>query len=153
MLDKWLAIALEAYGGVIAQRAATESDPFRNPIGHVLRANMTILLAELLGAMDPAAVEKAFADIIAVRAIQGLSVEQALGFVYALRGIVRAELPHTDTVELDARIDRLSLAAFTQYVRCRERLSELRFNERLRSLGAAPVGSRRPAISRRGAGA
>ena len=144
VLEKWLACALETYGEKIAPWAGAEHDPFRNPVGYVLRVNMAAVVAELLGSMDPSAVATAFANIVAVRAVQGLSVEKALGFVYALRGIVRAELPGADIVELDQRIDRLSLAAFAQYLSCRERLLELRLNERLRALGGPPLRRRRP---------
>ena len=149
ILERWLAGAVAVYGERIGERAANERDPFRNPIGHALRANLEVLVSELLGAMEPSAIAASFENIIALRAIQDLSVEQAIGFVYALRGIVRAELPDADVKEMDARIDRLSLVAFSQYLRCRERLWELRLNERLRALGPVPYRhrSRQPTAS------
>src|SRR5450631_849650 len=124
ILEQWLAAAFEAHGATMAQRAATERDPFRNPIGHVLRGNLSELVSQLVGTMDPSAIATAFENIVAVRAVQDVSVEQALGFVYALRRIVRTELPEADMIEMDQRIDSLSLAAFAQFLRCRERLSE-----------------------------
>ena len=139
LAEKWLASALEPHGMKIAQRAAADGDLYRNPVGYVLRSNMAALVSELLGAMDAEGVDAAFANIVAVRAVQDLSVEQALGFVYALREIVRAEMPDVDIAELDKRIDQFSLSAFAQYLRCREQLLELRFNERLRSFGGPPL--------------
>ncbi len=138
ILEQWLARAADVYGEKIAQRTTTERDPFRNPIGHALRVHLSVLVSELLGAMDASAIAAAFENVIALRAIQDLSVEQALGFVPALRSIVRGELPDADFAEMDARIDRLSLSAVAQYLRCRERLWELRLNERLRALGPEP---------------
>ena len=139
VLEKWLACALEAYGMKIAERALASSDPYRNPIRHVLQVNMATLVSELLGGMDPSTIDKAFTNIVAVRAVQGLTVAQALGFVFRLRDIVRTELPDADPVKLDERIDQFSLAAFAQYLACRERLSELRLNEQLRAFGGPPL--------------
>ena len=139
LVEKWLASALDPHGTKIAQRAAADDDPYRNPVGYVLRSNMAALVAELLGAMDAQAIDAAFANIVAVRAVQNLTVGQALGFVYALREVLRAEMPDADIAELDKRIDRFSLAAFAQYLQSRERLLELRLNERLRSFGGPPL--------------
>lgn len=138
ILEQWMDTAVETYGEKTGHRAATECDPFRNPIGHVLRVNLSALVSELIGTMDSSVIAAAFENIVAVRAVQDVSIEQALGFVYALRRIIRAELPNADIIEMDLRIDRLSLAAFAQYLRCRERLSDLRLNERLRELGPEP---------------
>lgn len=137
IVDRWLAAATSAYGGLIAQQAATERDPFRNPIGHALRQSMTALVGEFFGAMDAAAVGAAFADIMALRSIQDLSAEQAIGFVFALRGIAREEAPEMKAAEAEARVDRFALSAFTQYLACRERLAELKLNEQLRNVGVA----------------
>jgi hypothetical protein len=137
--EKWLACALASYGNKIAEHALANNDPYRNPIRHILQTNMTTLVSELFGGMDTPTIDKAFADIVAVRAVQGLTVVQALGFVFRLRDIVRAELPDADFVKLDERIDQFSLAAFAQFLACRERLSELRLNERLRAFGGPPL--------------
>ncbi|MDE3115077.1 MAG: RsbRD N-terminal domain-containing protein [Pseudomonadota bacterium] len=137
VLERWIAAAAEVYGGLIAGHAVGERDPFRNPIGHTLRINLAALVREFFGAMDAAAVDAAFAEIMALRSIQDLSVERAVGFVFALRGIARDETPERDPAEAEARIDRLALSAFRQYLACRERLAELKLNEQLRALGVA----------------
>jgi hypothetical protein len=136
VLECWLAAAAEVYGGLIAEHAVGERDPFRNPIGHTLRLNLTVLVHEFFGSMDTAAVDAAFGEIMALRSIQDLSPERAVGFVFALRGIVR-ETPELDAAEAGARVDRLALSAFRQYLACRERLAELKLNEQLRAFGVA----------------
>ena len=137
VLERWLAAAAAAYGGLIAEHAVGERDPFRNPIGHRLRVHMAALAAEVFGAMDTAAIDAAFAEIMALRSIQDLSAQQAVGFVFALRGILHEEVPEMDRAEADARVDRLGLSAFAQYLVCRERLAELKLNEQLRDFGVA----------------
>lgn len=138
IVEQWLVHTLAVYGERMASLAASERDVFRNPVGSTLRSQLTSLVDELLGAMDATVIREAFARITAVRAIQELTLEQAVGFVFALRAIVRAQLADADALGLDARIDRLALAAFEQYLFHRSRLSELRLNEQIRTLGPLP---------------
>jgi hypothetical protein len=146
LLEQWLACAVEVYGDQVAPLAMAERDPFRNPVGATLRRHLGLLLEQVLGDMDAAAIDASMEQIIAVRAIQDLSVGDAVGFVHALRGILRCGLPQRDAADVDARVDRLALAAFTQYLQRRERLAQLRLNEHLRSLGPVPYRLRsRPA--------
>lgn len=135
ILDRWLARAVAIYGERVALHAATVNDPTRNLIGHRLRTNMSAAVDELLGGMGQTAIAKAFEEITALRAVQNVTIVQALSFVFDLRTIVREELPTFDERELEKRIDILSLAAFAEFLRCRERLFELRLSERLRELG------------------
>lgn len=147
--ERWLAAAAAAYGGLIAEQALVERDPFRNPIGHTLRRNLTALVREFFGAMDEATIDAAFAEIMALRSIQDLSVDRAVGFVFTLRGIVLEQTPQPQFTDVEGRVDRLALSAFRQYLACRERLSELKLNEQLRAIGVA----RRRAAHSRGADA
>ena len=146
--ERWLAAAAAVYGGLIAEHAVTERDPFRNPIGHTLRTNLAVLTRQFFGAMDETAIDAAFGEIMALRSIQDLSVERAIAFVFTLRGIAREEAPQMEAAEAEARVDRLSLSAFAQYLACRERLAGLRLNEQLRAIGVA----RRRVAHSRGAG-
>jgi len=138
VLEQWLARAVEVYGEQIAPLAAAERDPFRNPIGTTLRRHLEVLLEQLLGPMDAAVVDASMEQIIAVRAIQDLSASAAVGFVFALRDILRHELPEQWGRETEGRIDRLALAAFEHYVRRREQLAQLRLQEQVRALGPLP---------------
>jgi len=138
ILRRWFTVALAAYGEAVAALALHEADPFRNPVGVRLHAELGVLVRELLGAMDQAAIDAAFTELMAVRAVQDLSVPQALGFILKLRAIVREELPGAAFEPMDARIDQLALAGFVAYLRRREQMSELRLNERLRALGPLP---------------
>jgi hypothetical protein len=137
ILERWLAAAVAVYGGLLAQQAAVERDPFRNPVGHALRRNLGVVLREFRGGMDASAIDTAFADIMSLRSIQDLSVDRAVGFVFSLRDIARDEFPQMEAADIEARVDRLALSAFRQYLGCRERLATLQLNEQLRALGVA----------------
>ena len=146
ILGRWLTVALAAYGEGIAALALHEADPFRNPVGVRLRAELDVLVRELLGAMDQKAIDAAFAELMAVRAVQDLSAPQALSFIFGLRAIVREELSGAALEPMDARIDQLALAGFVAYLERREQMAELKLNERLRALGPLPYRLRNAAL-------
>jgi len=137
ILERWFAQAVEAYGEPSVQFLGGEKDRFRNPVGHSLRENLAILVRELLGSMDAAKIQAALAEVIRLRAVQDLPVSQAAGFLFLLRPIVREAMPEADWLPLDGRIDQLALLAFEEYLRCRERLAEIRLNEGRRATGGA----------------
>ncbi|MBI4795270.1 MAG: RsbRD N-terminal domain-containing protein [Deltaproteobacteria bacterium] len=76
-------------------------------------------------------------EVIRIRALQDCSPSQALAFIFLLKNVVREELAEdfekqnltAELMELDSRIDGLSLLGFDVYTRRREKLCELRVNE------------------------
>jgi len=144
IVERWLRAALAAYSESLAAAAAREPDPFRNPVGSRLRTQLAQLAGELLGGMDEQVIERCCAEIMAVRAVQDLTPERALEFVFAPRRIVPEVAPDHAPADLEARIDRLALAAFRQYLHQRTRLAELRYEEQRRALGPLPYRLRAP---------
>ena len=138
ILDQWFSRAVTTYPEETALFLGMETDRFRNPVGVNLRENLALLLRELLGGMDTAVLRPALEAVIRLRAVQEASVAEALAFIFQVRPLVRQALPGHDRESLDTRVDRLALLAFEEYVRCRERLSEIRLNESRRAM-AVPV--------------
>jgi hypothetical protein len=69
-----------------------------------------------------------------MRAVQPLEPSRALGFIFALKAILRDVLgtgreAAAALADLDSRIDRVGLAAFDRYMACREQIMELKANE------------------------
>ncbi|MCC7461774.1 MAG: RsbRD N-terminal domain-containing protein [Gammaproteobacteria bacterium] len=143
LVERWLGAALAVYGDAMAAAAVREADPFRNPVGSRLRTQLEQLAGELLGGMDPQVIDRCFADIMAVRAVQDLAPQRALEFVFAPRHIVPRVASRQVPADLEARIDRLALAAFAQYLQQRTRMAELRYEEQRRALGPLPYRLRR----------
>ncbi len=139
MLDRWLARALECHGEETVRFLGAEKDPFRNPVGHTLRANLAVLLEQVLGRMEAEPVQAALENIVRIRAVQDLTASQALQFVFQLRPILRQFLTDANYEMLDARVDQLALWAFEEYTRCRERLADLRISESRRGMGVWPL--------------
>lgn len=134
ILDIWLKGSMEAYPAETARFLSGEDDPFRNPVGHTLKENLAILLRGLLEDRDPEESRPAIEAIVRLRAVQNMTVRQALGFIFLVRPILRARMPGYETAGIDAKVDLLAMTAFEEYVRCREQLAELRVNETRRAM-------------------
>jgi RsbT co-antagonist protein rsbRD N-terminal domain len=131
--ERWIARTLKSYAPETQPILAGGSDPFRNPVGHVIQKSLTTLAGELLGAMDERAITSAMDAMMRLRAVQDISPSQALRFVFELRGVV-AEVLDSVPAQLAGRIDELALMAFDKYMACREQIAGLREKElRLRA--------------------
>lgn len=137
--QQWLAATIQAYPPSTARFLRQEKDIFRNPIGAALNEGMPLLVEELFGGMELAKIAEALGGIVRIRAVQELSPREAVGFVFKLKEIVRAELAARPEVisELDRRVDEMALAAFDLFVRCREEVYELRLSEARRREGVS----------------
>jgi hypothetical protein len=133
ILERWLASTVAVYPSQTASFVTSESDRFRNPVGHVLRESLLCVVRELLEDMDQVRLQSAMETVIRVRAIQALTAVQAVGFVFQLRDILCSAETGLDSKTVTERIDKIALLAFDEYARCRERLSEIRLNEILRA--------------------
>jgi len=91
---------------------------------------------------DVVRVQSALAEIVRIRAVQDLTATQAVGFIFLLRPILDSALPSGNAALLNRRIDQFALLAFDEYVRCRERLAEIRAGERLRTVRHASAVTR-----------
>jgi hypothetical protein len=137
IIQRWLHDALATYADEAASAFGREKDPFANPVGHSLRGGTRGIFEALLEGTDSDETHQYLHEIIRIRAVQQFSPSQSLGFVFALKKAIRAELGREatdprfagDLAEIDERIDRIALAAFDIFVQCREQVYELRVSE------------------------
>ncbi len=131
VVRKWLAQVCRTYPEETSRFLVDNKDPFRNPVGRVLKHGLPVVVRELFGAFDETAVRSALDEIVHVRAVQDFAPGQAVDFIFLLRTIVREEcaLDGPRVLELQTRIDRLALLAFDLYMHCREKSWEIRVNE------------------------
>jgi hypothetical protein len=94
--------------------------------------------------MDTGKVREYLDPIVRIQAVQDFSPSEALSFIPFLKGIIKEELKGEnqgtrvveELMELETRIDRLTLLAFDLYMNCREKIYEIRLGElRNRSVG------------------
>ena len=139
VVKKWFDRMVQEYPGTATRFLTQEKDPFRNPVGHTLKESLSALFEALIQPKNGGFPEPVLEDIVKIRAVQDFSAAQAVSFPFLLKRILREELEadiprYPDAFAgLEARIDDLALLAFDLYVKCRERIFEIKFNEAKRS--------------------
>lgn len=137
IIQRWLNETLATYADEAAAAFGREKDPFANPVGHSLRGGTRGIFEALLEGTDVDETHQYLHEILRIRAVQQFSPSQSLGFVFALKKAIRAEVGGAATdprfaaeiAEIEERIDQIALAAFDIFVQCREQVFELRVNE------------------------
>jgi hypothetical protein len=137
ILDRWKEMALEVYAEESARFIRNEKDRFNNPVGQAINSGLETLYDGLVGGRPAEEMEQALDGIVRIRAVQDLSPAEGVGFVFLLKKAVRevarealsGEDALTELSVLDSRIDNIALAAFGIYMRCRERIYEIRVTE------------------------
>jgi hypothetical protein len=134
VLERWLHAVLDTYPTETARFLTAVADPFGNPVGHTLRTGLARLYDALIAGLPAAELAAAADGIVRIRAVQEFAPSAAVGFVHALRGILREELAADGLAEaeraaLEEGVDRMALAAFDVYMQCREKLFEIRLRE------------------------
>jgi hypothetical protein len=137
IVKKWFASAIETYPADTAKFLKSQKDPFANPVGRTIYHGLEGLFDELLKEMDHKIIQSFLDPIIRIRAIQNFSPSQASGFIFFLKDAVRATLYKENPDEkllnelllFESKIDKLGLMAFDIYMKCREKIYELKANE------------------------
>ena len=127
--DRWLNAILRTYPSQTARFFVTSKDPLRNPVGIAFKESLTTLITELFHGMDADRVSSALERVVAIRAVHDFSPRQALAFIFELKEILREECPGPALEVYLPRIDEMALTAFDLYVKCREKICELRASE------------------------
>lgn len=137
ILKKWFRLILKSYPEETAQFISREKDPFANPVGSTIGKGIEDLFEALQREIDPNTVSSFLDRIIRIRAIQDFSPSRAINFIFILKDVLREELKSEledanilkELFELESRIDELALIAFDIYMKCREKIYELKANE------------------------
>jgi hypothetical protein len=135
--EAWLARVLEVYPAESRRFFRQGKNAFANPVGAALAQHTSQLVDGLIEGAGCPEMCRHLEEILKIRSVQDLSPSQALGFVSLLKESVRRQLG--DTLQQKAlrqewetfqeSIDQLQLRAFDIYVKCRERIYELRIQE------------------------
>jgi hypothetical protein len=134
ILERWIARTAESHPRHAAALLSQEQDPFRNPVGALLRQNLSHLLRELSGEMDTTAISSALDPIMRLQVVQGFSSDDAVQFALLLKPILQELAPEGRSAVVDCKIDdsrinRLAGMAADKYAQCREQLARIRANE------------------------
>lgn len=141
VLRKWATAVFDTYPGGSAAFLEGEQDRFANPVGYTIAAGLEKILDGLLAGGDINALSACLEDIIKVRAVQDFSPSQAVAFPQMLKKVIIDEIkigqvPTGDWIELESKIDGLSLLGFDIYSQVREQIYRIRLNE-MKAVSAA----------------
>jgi hypothetical protein len=136
IIEKWFDSIIESYPADTAEFLKRKGG-FANPVGQTASQGIQDIFDGLLLDADPSEIAPFLDSIIRVRAVQDFSPSQAVNFIFLLKKIIRDEISSnlresTLRVELDemeSKIDILALLSFDIFMKCREKLYDLKANE------------------------
>lgn len=134
ILDEWLSLIVDTYPADSAAFMKRQPNRFANPIGHTFAQDTGVLFDHLLGDGDVESAASAMERINKIRAVQDFSASEAVAFIFSLKGAVRNVLSReladgrlaAELLALESKIDDLALMAFDGYMRCREKIFQIR---------------------------
>ena len=135
---RWLNLIIDTYPADSQRFLREQKDRFANPVGTTLSRAVETLYHELLHGMDPEKVHSSLDEIVRIRAVQDFSPARAMIFVFLLKKVLREELDqevkqspaaYEELLTLESRLDEMALRGFDLYVRCREKIYEIRAKE------------------------
>jgi hypothetical protein len=138
IVRKWFDQVVNTYPADTSKFLKQQKDPFANPVGAATLESLEGAFDALLkDELDREAAAAALDPVIRIRAVQTiLSTENAVGFLFFLKDIVRDELGSRlgkaesggDLRAFERKIDALGLVGFSVYVQCRETVFQLKAN-------------------------
>lgn len=135
---RWVELIIETYPSDSHRFFREQKDRFANPVGTTLSREVESLYHELLHGMDPERLNASLEEIIRIRAVQDFSPSKAMSFIFLLKKVLREELDKEikespaasqELLTLESRLDEMALRGFDLYVRCREKIYEIRARE------------------------
>ncbi|MEK7238589.1 MAG: RsbRD N-terminal domain-containing protein, partial [Nitrospirota bacterium] len=152
ILNRWYDAVLDTYPSDTSGFLKGQKNPFLNPVGSTIFQGIENLFEELLcennspipslvkgseGGLSGERVSLFLDNIIRIRAVQEFTPSQAVAFVLLLKNAIREELK-SELVErqlleellfFESKIDDMALLSFDIYMKCREKLFQLKVNE------------------------
>lgn len=137
ILEKWFNLILESYPPESSKFFNKEMDRFSNPVAHQITQGIAGIYDAISEGKDPGEIRPFLDEIIRIRAVQELSPSEAVSFFTLLKGVVREELKSErakepmpgDLLRFESKLDDLTFMSFDVYMKCREKLFELKVND------------------------
>ena len=137
LVKKWFDIVMEPYPAGTSSLLKNQEKQFTNPVGYTVSHGLENIFDKLIDekGADFEAMVPFLDSIVRIRAVQDLRPSQALSFVFHLRNAIREELASEakefcgEMEILESRIDAIALMSFDIFVKCREKVYELKANE------------------------
>ncbi|HET6513607.1 MAG TPA: RsbRD N-terminal domain-containing protein [Thermodesulfovibrionales bacterium] len=150
IVAKWFEKTIEVFPQDTSPFLRNRESRFRNPLGHTLSKGIEGLFDELLsGGGDHEKLSSILDTIIRINAVQEIPPSQAVAFIFSLKNVIREDLKkeireerlYDELSAFESGIDAMALLSFDLYMKCREKIYDLRVKE-LKQWGLRPVESR-----------
>jgi hypothetical protein len=137
IVKKWFNQVVLTYPADAANFLKNQKDPFANPVGRKISKGLEALFDALLQESDDSIVESFLDPIIRIRAVQNFSPSQATAFIFSLKNLIREDV-HNEIKDredmkalltFESKIDNLGLIAFDIYMKCREKIYQIKSTE------------------------
>lgn len=138
IVAQWTESVFSTYPFATTGFLRTKEDPFGNPVAHMTREAAGALYDAVIGESVTVEGTRAALDrFVKLRAVQQFTPSQGLGVFCLMKPIMRkVVLPElearkklADYLDVESRIDSLTLLAFDMYMKDREILAESRITE------------------------
>ncbi len=140
IIKHWTDLTIDTYPPEAGSFMRNQKNQFANPIGAAIVNGSEALFDWVMsGSKDYSPdVVRRLDDIVRIRAVQQFSASDALGFIFLLKKSLRESIPKNmlkdpdllgELLKLESRIDSLALTSFDIYMKCREKLFEMRAME------------------------
>jgi hypothetical protein len=137
IIKKWRDLVISTYPIDTQRFLKREKDRFSNPVGQTIAEDLEILYDQLIKDNDIDQISRSLDNIVRIRAVQDFKPSAAVGFVLALKRLIRKEIgvdtgqgeTKDDMEALEERIEAAALLAFDIYAGCKKKLYELRVIE------------------------
>lgn len=137
ILERWNHLIVETYPPNTSRFLRRERDRFINPVGYTISREIGVLFEELVGGMDVERISSSLENILKIRSVQDFSPSEGVGFILLLKKTIREKLGgeisdvriFEEWSTLESKIDTMALLAFDIYMKCREKIFEIKVNE------------------------
>jgi hypothetical protein len=137
IITAWFSEVVDTYPTDTAKFLKRQKDPFANPVGATVKKGLEEIFDHLLAGLEVPVASAILDPMIRIRAIQNFSPSRAIGFLFALKAVVRREIQQHPSQRPAAEefsafenaVDQMGLIAFDVYMKCREKLYEIQANE------------------------
>ncbi|RJQ50233.1 MAG: hypothetical protein C4538_00625 [Nitrospiraceae bacterium] len=137
ILNRWYDSILNTYPSETAKFLKGQKNPFLNPVGATTYQGIEKLYEYLVQDAEKDKVSLYLDSIIRIRAVQDFTPSQSIRFIMSLKAVIKNELKeeiethrlHAELFAVELKIDDFSLLAFDIYMKCREKLYQLKVNE------------------------
>jgi hypothetical protein len=137
ILERWNHLIVETYPPNTSRFLRRERDRFINPVGYTISREIGVLFEELVGKMDLDRISRSLENIMKIRSVQDFSPSEGVGLILLLKKTIKEKLGSEisdvrifeEWSALDSKIDTMALLAFDIYMKCREKIFEIKVNE------------------------